>query len=468
MNWPPGIRIALALVSALTLGSCSEQPPLRAACEPDSIPDAFARPGAALLWPGMPRAFHVDEQGRLGNGLWRVSFTLAGGAPSYPRRIVYEDRWLPVVHWTRHDGAVRWDFEAVAYPARADTDSVLAVSLVAEATNTSTTPQIARIVATLDTLVAPDFVAAEGKAPGPKELRWASGEGRRPACAVTARGARGSEAVRSWSLAPGDRKRARFVFTSHVADARMLGHLRQTPHEKCRRRVRDYWTRQVDAGAAYQLGDPEVEAALRAARVVLLACRERQGGRWMPIGGPFQYRDTWIRDAARLIYGLSVSGYTNEAREAALGLTALQWPNGAFLSQRGQLDGSGQALWAFEQAFLRPPGAADLGELAARAVRCWHWSEAQRDLGRQSGWPLGRLMAFAEPRDNELVRAQLVGNDAWMIAGYAAAARVCGAAGMAEDSVAIAGSREAYLADFRTALEHSRSPDIPPSWQGPG
>ena len=78
--------------------------------------------------------------------------------------------------------------------------------------------------------------------------------------------------------------------------------------------------------ARFRLGDPDVEAALSAARITLLACRERRGKHWFPLGGPFQYRDVWLRDGARVIQALALLGYGGEARQLARGFASLQWP----------------------------------------------------------------------------------------------------------------------------------------------
>jgi hypothetical protein len=98
--------------------------------------------------------------------------------------------------------------------------------------------------------------------------------------------------------------------------------------------------------------------AIRAARVLLLAARERRDLDWVPLGGPFHYRDVWVRDGARVTEALAVSGYTRESRELARGLLRFQTPIGTFVSQAGQLDGTGQMLWALEQTMLRPSPAA--------------------------------------------------------------------------------------------------------------
>ena len=125
-------------------------------------------------------------------------------------------------------------------------------------------------------------------------------------------------------------------------------------------------------------------------------------------------------------------------------------------------------MWAFEQALLRPAPADSIARYAEAALAAWKWLEWQRDFGRQSGWQFGLMMPYGEPRDGELTRAQLVGNDAWSLVGYRAAARLLRAAGRESDASAVEQSRARYLADFDAALRATKSPDVPPSWQEVG
>src|SRR5207244_10587123 len=114
----------------------------------------------------------------------------------------------------------------------------------------------------------------------------------------------------------------------------------------------------------------------------------------------------------------SVAGFTAEAQDLARGLEPFEWPSGAYLSQRGQLDGTGQALWAFEQAHLRPAPDTSVSRVAELALDGVKWGERQRSLGFDPHSPFDRLLPWGDPRDNELVATQLTGNDAWLIAGY--------------------------------------------------
>ena len=461
----------LALAAATALAGCARrETPERetAAVAPDSIPDAYAQPTAALIWPGATRAFQVLPSGDLYNGEWRVVITPGTESDSAgpPRVIAYQERRLPVVRWTRRSPGLRWEFEALAIPEPAPRDSGLIVALEIRAFNEDAAPRTARLRLGLEP-PGPDpvFTAFDAPERPSPPLAWNRSD---TAYAWTAGG--GREAVTSFeaSIRPGESGIWRALLPAYPTLSRRLLDLARRPHSAWRRDVVRAWRSQLEAGTRFALGDPEVERALDAARVLLLASWERRGTSRVPIGGPFHYRDVWLRDGARQIHALSVSGHTQLARELAVGLTALQWPQGAFLSQRGQPDGTGQALWAFEQAFLRPTPDDSLRRLVDAASRAWKWFEWQRDFGRQSGWRLGTLLPYADPRDNELVRAQLVGTDAWALAGYRSTARLMRAAGRSAEAEQVERTYTAYRSDFENALRTSGSSDVPPSWQGVG
>jgi hypothetical protein len=475
-------RLVIALLVSLLAPGCAGNRAARTsgAFDPDSVPEAFARSTAALMWPGATRAWQVTPDGDLYAGEWQVGFLPVCGRDSatLPRVIAFEERWLPVAHWRRTSGDVRWDFEAVALPGPSARDSGLVASVLVRATNTGTTERTARLEVRLGSPRSPAFVAFDAPEAPRAALRW-NGE----AATDTAEGwisesgrpaPPGPETVCTWTLAPRATRDVRLVLPTYAATAGVLAGWARVPHERRLAETRRFWRREVGRAARFHLGDPEVEAALAAARVTLLALRERRGDAWVPIGNPFQYRDVWLRDGARAIRALAVLGYTAEARGCCAGFEGLQWPQGAFLSQRGQLDGTGQALWAFEQALLRPSPDDSVGRFATAAQRAWRWIEWQRDLGRQSGWEFGALLPYGDPRDAELVRAQLVGNDAWALTGYRATARLLAAAKRTVEAGEIERSRSRYLEDFMRALDGAPvrggagSRDVPPSWQGAG
>lgn len=468
MRNPARYATGLALLlMAPALAGCGDRGAAPVAFDPDTVPEAYARSTAVLMWPAATRAFQVTPSGDLCNGEWTVRLRpeSAGAMAPAPRVIAFESRWLPVAHWRRSSGGVRWDFEAIAWPEPAPRDSGLLVSLEARATNFSSETRVARLEAVLGAPDSDTPFAAFDAPDRPTPLLWGSGESRDTICGWSDRATADSVLTRSWSLAPGQSRAVHMVLPAYPTPAAALARSARRPHSARAADARRFWNAEVRRGAEFALGDSTLESALSAARVLLLSCRERRGAEWFPIGGPFQYRDVWLRDGARLIQALSVCGYTREAREMAHGMLAFQWPQGPFLSQRGQLDGNGQALWAFEQALLRPAPADSLEHFADAAARAWAWCEGQRRTGRSHGSPFGAMLPFSDPHDAELVRAQLVGSDAWSIAGYRAAERLLRAAGRGAEADSVHASRLRYLDDFGRALEHSQAPDIPPSWQ---
>src|SRR5439155_1656040 len=147
---------------------------------------------------------------------------------------------------------------------------------------------------------------------------------------------------------------------------------------------------------------------------------ERAEGHWVPMGNPFQYRDVWLRDGARVVRALALVGLTDFAVDDARTLTRFQLPTGALISQHGQIDGTGQTLWALAQAASLPPSPGVAHELLPAATAGARWLIRQCALTESLRLPWGGLLPYADPHDCELVRAQLVGNDAWGIAGLRA------------------------------------------------
>ena len=122
-------------------------------------------------------------------------------------------------------------------------------------------------------------------------------------------------------------------------------------------------------GATIEHPDPRVQGALVSARRLLVGDRERRDGATHFLGSPFQYRDLYLRDGARVVHALALLGRPTWRGRRWRSLYEFQWPGGAFLSQRGQLDGTGQALWALGlvRGARRRSGA---GRSPARCRRC--------------------------------------------------------------------------------------------------
>ena len=516
------IRLVLA---ACALAGCRPASPPTRAWDPDSIPDAYARSAGALMWPGATRAFEVTPEGNLYNGAWALDMAPAsdGVSAAPPRTVACEDRWCPVLRWTRHCGRVRWDFEAVALPEptpglfaargflsrglaaqarmddrRAEDAAIrsyppeqieqllqrtrrpaerdpadlagLLVSLRVRVHNGEERRVAARLDLAFRTGTEADpWLDGDSTRLVPIAAGWSARAANDPVLGWSAAGDEGPSRRLAWELAPGGDAVADLVLPVYPTPSRLLARWARVPHERRVEEARSYWRREVERGTRYELGDPEVETALLAARVVLLSLRERRGRDWVPIGGPFHYRDVWLRDGARAMTALALSGYVSEARSMARSFLMFQWPHGPFMSQTGQLDGSGQALWAFDQVLSRPAPDPDVGRFADAALRAVGAIERQRATTRdEAGGRFPGMLPITDPHDNEKIKAQIVGNDAWSIAGYRSALRLLTAAHRTRDADSVRAQLARYTSDFQAALARTAQPDIPPSWQGGG
>ncbi len=483
--------LALVVLPAAWIGGCAIAPPPAAAPEA-RFPEHYAYSIAALGWPGAHRAFQVGHGSVVSTGEAALEWRLDPAAgPVTVSPVAFERDGVPVAHWTMEASGMRLAFEAAAAPMKALGDTGLVASVRVTAVAAGPGPAgVAFDLRLRSTPEGPHVLPWDAPERAGAIEAWSGHSAIRngcvvavvdPAAVIAAGGPTPGHPARtegagpgalaahcSAHLAPGERRSWDFVLPLYPT-ALTGGELaRGAGHERVTAAARRYWRSVLARAATLASPDSTVNAAWRAAIVTLVTCQELTEGGWAPIGSPFQYRDIWLRDGARAVRALALAGLHDFARGDALTLAQYELPTGALLSQTGQLDGTGQALWAFEQACAYADDRALAAGLLPTARRALGWIERQRraTVALAGRWP--GLLPYADPRDAELVRAELVGNDAWAIAGCDAVASLAQRAG----DRALAARAFAEAADYRlcfaAALVRTRSADVPPSWSGGG
>jgi hypothetical protein len=212
-----------------------------------------------------------------------------------------------------------------------------------------------------------------------------------------------------------------------------------------RRRTRASWARFLGGAMRLDLPEPKVVDTFYTSLVNILMPRYRVGGGdWVQAVNEQCYHAFWLRDASVMTHALDVSGLSVHAGEDLPFFLTWQDPvTGQFISRPGQLDGFGQALWAFGD-HLRRTGDAGFGRLVYPSVqRAMAWFE-----GARAADPL-RLMPTGDPRDNEFIAGHLAGDNFWAYAGVEMAVDMARRLGHGAD----AGRWVADLADFRQVLQ---------------
>jgi hypothetical protein len=156
---------------------------------------------------------------------------------------------------------------------------------------------------------------------------------------------------------------------------------------------------------------------------------------------------------------LDLAGLHEAAAQNIDFISNFQQPNGQFISQRGQLDATGEALWIMaEHARLTANSSACATQLASmdKAVQ-WIADVTTAD-------PLG-LLPLTNPGDGELITGHITGDNIWTIAGLRSAIS-CALVASRPDLAAKWGAVDTRLeASLHTALTAAvaRAGYIPPA-----
>ncbi|MBI5149312.1 MAG: hypothetical protein HZA28_00875 [Candidatus Omnitrophica bacterium] len=108
--------------------------------------------------------------------------------------------------------------------------------------------------------------------------------------------------------------------------------------------------------------------------------------------GPYTYRRFWFRDAAFILHAMLCAGFTQRVERAIDCFPARQQPSGYFLSQDGEWDSNGEALWImrrFCEMTGIPPRPAWLKTIAKAGT----WISRKRLPGQPSSARAGLLPA---------------------------------------------------------------------------
>jgi hypothetical protein len=143
--------------------------------------------------------------------------------------------------------------------------------------------------------------------------------------------------------------------------------------------------------------------------------------------GPYTYKRFWFRDAAFIIHGLLCAGLTERAERALDRFPPRQTARGYFLSQEGEWDSNGEALWImrrFCDLTGRPP-KLQWGKAIVQGARWIMLKRLSEDLDAPHAGllPAGFSAEHLGPND------YYYWDDFWGIAGLRSAAVMCGLMG---------------------------------------
>ncbi len=233
-----------------------------------------------------------------------------------------------------------------------------------------------------------------------------------------------------------------------------------------RRRTKEFWLELLRKGATIAV--PEEKPSLTYYASLIYNFIGRDGTVIKP--GEGFYDNFYLRDGAFQVYALDLAGFGSQAEESLAHFVRFQKPDGQFISQRGELDGNGQALWALYAHYALTGDRGWLREVYAAATKSVSWLRLARETKARPDSPY-RGILFPSIADGEsLMQTQnhIVGYDFWNLRGVDCVARMAEALGEQNDAREYRQLFQAYRSSIENAFTKSGADWFPPSYEGVG
>ncbi len=228
-------------------------------------------------------------------------------------------------------------------------------------------------------------------------------------------------------------------------------------------RTERFWEAVLSRGMRLEVPESKVVETFKTSLINDLLARDKIGDLYIQTVNKFQYHRFYYRDAADITRMYDLTGYADIARQVLDFFGERQQPDGNFVSQPGQLDGWGEALYAYGLHY-RITGDRDFAERVYPSVKkAFGWIQKVR-----ASDPL-HLIPATTIGDNEDVPGHLTGHNFLALAGLKNAILLAKALGNSSDVATFTREFEDYRTTLLTILRKATATTggyIPPALDG--
>lgn len=227
--------------------------------------------------------------------------------------------------------------------------------------------------------------------------------------------------------------------------------------------VTAFWREMVGRGMSIEVPEAKVNDTFRASLIYDLMALNRVDGQYVQTVNQFQYHRFYLRDAADFARMYDATGYGEIAAQVLSLFPSRQQDDGEFLSQPGQYDGWGEALWAFGEHYRRSHDLQFAESVYPLVVRAVDWLAKARAAD-----PL-HIMPMSDVKDNEYVAAHLTGYNFLALDGLKSAIELAQATGHEDQARRFQKEYDNYQETFFLLLDRSTQANggyIPPALDG--
>lgn len=232
-------------------------------------------------------------------------------------------------------------------------------------------------------------------------------------------------------------------------DHAAVASLRQATFSDAEARVRSFWRGMLRKGIQISVPEAKVADTFKANLIDDMMARDHVGDDYIQTVNKLQYHAFWLRDGSNIAHAYEVAGYPELARQDLLFFLKTQRPDGLFLSQEGQYDGWGQAVWALGK-YVQYTGDLNFARQVYPAVQkavAWLKQARQQDSMH--------LMPASIPHDDEFTHtmAHTTGFNFWALDGLQQAIGMARALGNGADAADWQHEYDDYSATLQQAIK---------------
>lgn len=240
--------------------------------------------------------------------------------------------------------------------------------------------------------------------------------------------------------------------------------LRAADYNTYRRKTIAFWKAELAKGTQITIPEKKVLDTHRASLMYDWIAIWQKDGQWVQGVNKYQYNWFWLRDGAYILRTYDLLGHHETSRKCLEYFRRFQQPDGNFASQKGQMDGFGQALFALGQHAL----ITDDREFAREIYP--HFPPAVKWLEQARADDPFRLMPKTEARDNEYIIGHYTGHNFWALLGLRTGIRLARFLGKESDARAFQAEYDDFYAALMRKLDEVAGTDgyIPPGLDAEG
>ncbi len=435
----------------LKLGQKLARSPLPEPGNDDTHPFSyFKHPNTQLAVPGDEAAAQVTPEGSIWTG-YAEFFTVTGESdkPAEWRRRSFHMGWIPIIEADKTINDINYFVEFFTEPADVKSESIPSYYVRLSACNVSDKPVTARIGMGL---LYPErdhrcrwkwFTNEKFSRKWRFEIdrtgAWRDGKlmyaliGRegftsklerpeKPYKSGFSKVARGEECcigILEWSLGPNEERMAHFAIPHEPLPGEVAQRfLHNLNVKEQRKKTMERWTKLLEPGVELVMPEQKVRHASLASRVYNFQSQVKRGEDWVQLVNRLHYAHFWLRDSAFISRMWDVWGYHEVAERVLINFLNYARPDGRFCSQKGQLDGTGQALWAFGKHASITGDREFAVRIYQPVRRAMEWLTHTIRNDREG------LLPPSDAMDNELIKGRYTGHNVWALAGIREAVKL--------------------------------------------